>query len=702
MADIKYLVEVDATGAVKSVKNFDDVLDDLKKNSAGAEGAHKSLWKQVALGQAVYDVAKKTGREFVDFLKDSVKASIESEDANNRLNSALESTGRTVGPLSEHFREYADQLMKQTVYDDEAIKGAQALLLQLTNLDQQGMDEATKGALGLATVMGTDLNSAARMVAQAYGGNFNALGRMVPAVREAKTESEKLAAVKDFLTKAFQRAQAETGTFGGKLKQLGNTYGEIKEAAGKLVTQNYAVMDSLSKIAEGIVYLANADDMLAGKDAILREQQNRQVEWLSKAAVAAGWHYGQMSKLIEAYQGNTAALTMAINKGKEGTAIQEALNKVVMEAHTIWDKEAEARKKAEQGTNSGTAADEKAIEARKKLTSAAQAIIDKARPLAAARRKIREEEEALDAAYKAGFITAELHAAGIGHLRVEYNNLVVPIASATDALLKFADAAGNKVIPGIRDIQTTSQKASFSISKSWAKSAQEWIEKNNEGVQEVFSQVTNFTSQIDALSQVTLGKRLAELDAEYQARLEAIKKSTMSEDEKNQAIEALESEYNMKRQQAQQKAASQQKLGAIAQAIISTYEAAAKALTAGPIIGPILMGIITAMGLLQVAKIRATPLAEGAIFRKPVFSPGAEYTAGEAGPEAVIPLRELPRIMRELTPAADRGGFGLNRPIIIQNRIILDGREMKAWTTKTVIQAGDLGKLGTIGKGFRQ
>lgn len=45
------------------------------------------------------------------------------------------------------------------------------------------------------------------------------------------------------------------------------------------------------------------------------------------------------------------------------------------------------------------------------------------------------------------------------------------------------------------------------------------------------------------------------------------------------------------------------KAAAVANATMSTYEAAAKALTAGPILGPILAGIITALGLANVSKI---------------------------------------------------------------------------------------------------
>lgn len=697
MADIRFLVEVDADGAVKSIKNFDGTLEDLKKKSGEAEGAHKSLWKQVALGQAAWEVAKKAGGMFLDFLKGSIEAAMEAEKAQKGLEAALESTGRPVESMSRHLNDYAQELKKTTVYDDEAIARTQALLVQLTNLDEKGLDAATKGAIGLASVMGMDLDSAATLVAKSMAGNTAVLSRYGISVKETGTAEEKRAELLDKLGGFYSRATAETETYGGKLAQLKNTYGDIKEAVGRLVTQNTALMDGLNRIASELLYLAEADDMLARKTKDNQEAQNRQVDWLSKAAVAAGFHYGQMAKLIEAYQGNTNALIHDINAGKHGIEIKTALTKVVQNSHKAWDAEAEKRRKATEGARLAAEEDEKAKEAKKKLVDEINAIIDRGSPLASAFRKNAEELTKLDKALKAGAIDLKTYNAAAKVLENEEARLLLDMMPVTKETKEWSKALENAV-PDLVGYGNKAVEVGEMVKVTWAESAAAWVASNKEATDEIFAQVTNFTNQIDALSQASLNKKLAQLDKEYQARLENIKSSTMSEEQKNQAIEALEAEYNMKREQAQQKAAAQQKVGAIAQAIISTYEAAAKALTAGPIIGPILMGIITAMGLLQVAKIKATPLAEGAIFQKPVFSPGGGFVAGEAGYEAVLPLRELPRLMREIAGARGVSGMGGNSNIYLDNRIIIDGKEMKRWTTQAVQQAGRLGKLGRVGK----
>ena len=143
----------------------------------------------------------------VDTVKDSIVAATEAEKSEAALASALATTGRNVEQTLPSLVKYADELMSQTVYDDEAIKGAMALTAQLTNLNEKGIKEATKGALGLASVFGMDLQSATRAVAQGYEGNFMALGRLIPEIRNAKTESEKHAAMVEGLAKMYGRAQ---------------------------------------------------------------------------------------------------------------------------------------------------------------------------------------------------------------------------------------------------------------------------------------------------------------------------------------------------------------------------------------------------------------------------------------------------------------------------------------------------------------
>jgi hypothetical protein len=89
-------------------------------------------------------------------------------------------------------------------------------------------------------------------------------------------------------------------------------------------------------------------------------------------------------------------------------------------------------------------------------------------------------------------------------------------------------------------------------------------------------------------------------------------------------------------------AAVAQKALSVFNTFMSTKEAATKALTAGPIAGPILAGIIGAMGLANMAMIAAKPIpmAEGGIVMP--RAGGTLAQIGEAGrPEAVIPLDRM-------------------------------------------------------------
>lgn len=55
------------------------------------------------------------------------------------------------------------------------------------------------------------------------------------------------------------------------------------------------------------------------------DAQERSALVLADASIAAGWHTGRMRDLIDAYQGNTAALQADIREGKHGVDIQAAL-----------------------------------------------------------------------------------------------------------------------------------------------------------------------------------------------------------------------------------------------------------------------------------------------------------------------------------------------------------------------------------------
>ena len=239
MADVRYIITVDTTGATASIKQFEGQVSNLGKTTQEkATPSIARLTTAIAAGLVAYQAASRALSGLTRFVADTVEAAIEAEEAENNLRLAIETTGREVAGNLVHYTKYAESLMKITRFDDEAIKSTQALLLQLTNLDQKGIDEATRGAIGLATVFKVDLDTAARIVAKAMEGNVEMLGRYIPKVRDAKTEADKLAIAKEELAKMFTRAEGAMGTTGALLGELKKYYNELKEAVGKAVTEN--------------------------------------------------------------------------------------------------------------------------------------------------------------------------------------------------------------------------------------------------------------------------------------------------------------------------------------------------------------------------------------------------------------------------------------------------------------------------------
>lgn len=700
MADVKYLITVDATGAIKVVKDFDGALDNLAKTSGKTTTAHEGLWKQFAIGQIAVNLATKALRALEAQFFACIKGAIDEEKSEKALQAALEITGRTVEGNLKHYLDFAEAQMKVTTYTHEEVEASQALLLQMTNLDQNGIDRATKGAMGLASTMGIDLHSATMMVTKAMEGNYQALGRVGIKVSETMTAEEKHDYILGRLSDLYQRSVKEADTFGGSLKQLKNSWGEVQEEVGKAIIGNESVQRTIKDLKGWLDKISQSPDFKLWMSDV--------VNGMVAIAKGAAWVVTGLRNIANELHGVNKAdkelteaqikLNAALDRARAAGHDVDQVARAIAEAHK---KEAEAVKETGSIVRAATDEDNKAVEAKKKLADAAQDIIDRANPLDGALRKLGVDQAILNKAFEKGIIDAKGLQKGIDGLKDEYVRLVKPVDSADDALLKMAMDARNRFIPAMSDSGIAAQKAAAKTKQSWTEAAQSWITKNQETWQAVLACANAAVNGIDNALKQSLNNKMLLLDKEYQARLDFIKKSTMSEAEKNKAIEALDAEYDMKRRELQRKAAEQGKAVAIMQAIVNVAEGVTKALASGiPPWNFILAGITAAAGAIQIALIRAQPipLAAGGIFKKPVFSSGADYMAGEAGPEAVIPLRELPRMMRELGLTRGGGGGASDRPITLHAHIYIAGKKIEDQVIKIVEEAGQLGRLRLAGK----
>jgi hypothetical protein len=342
-----------------------------------------------------------------DVIASSITNAIEAEQAENNLKAALEITGRTVEGNIQHYKKFAAEQLKATTYTDEQVMASQALLLQLTSLDQKGLDRATKGAMGLASTMGIDLHSATMMVTKAMEGNYGALGRVGIRVGENLTAEQKQASMLDQLEKLYGRSTREVGTFGGSLKQLANNWDEVKEQAGKAVIETEG-------FGTAIVALNKAMSNFVASGAFTRF-----LEQLERFPVIRSFSDAlkllTLSLELEAAKADHAAkvnagLGIAIDVVGKAFAKAAPLTKVfgidfaalVGMFASAPAKINEVGNKVHELTAAEIKAAKEAADAYKKLGDAAADIVAKYNPLLGAMIKLKAEEDTLTKAWKAG------------------------------------------------------------------------------------------------------------------------------------------------------------------------------------------------------------------------------------------------------------------------------------------------------------
>lgn len=153
-----------------------------------------------------------------------ISKTIEAEKVQAQLQSRLKDTGGVAGRTLQQLNEQASKLQNVTVFDDEAIGNAQAMLLTFTQIRGVNFDRTIEAATNLATVMGTDVTDAAKLLGKALSEPEQGLGALRKAgvtFTDAQTEQIKK------MIEAGQIAEAQTVI----LDKLQGTMGTAAAAA---------------------------------------------------------------------------------------------------------------------------------------------------------------------------------------------------------------------------------------------------------------------------------------------------------------------------------------------------------------------------------------------------------------------------------------------------------------------------------------
>jgi len=235
-------------------------LRELAKSAKGAEQDTSSLGvsfgKLVAsmvTAEAIISGVKTAFGALVGGIETSIKAAGEAEKAHAQMAAALRAQGTAIPSVMTAYQGYASALEKTTIFQDDALEGAEALLTQIGNVMPRDMEKALAATTELASGLGIDLTSAATLVAKAAEGTTTGLRKLGVETTDAHGKALAFGKVLDSITDKFGgQAAAVAGTYQGRLEQLGNTWNNVEESIGRVITQNQTLLSAFDVLNKAI------------------------------------------------------------------------------------------------------------------------------------------------------------------------------------------------------------------------------------------------------------------------------------------------------------------------------------------------------------------------------------------------------------------------------------------------------------------
>ena len=218
----------------------------------GAEGETETFGGKMSnimagVGQAMAGLAIGGAVALGSFLVGAVQSASEAEDALAQLEAVIKSTGGVAGMTAEELTGLAGAFQKTTKFGEEAVMGAQSILLTFTGIGKDVFPEVTAMTLDMAQALGTDAKSAAMQLGKALNdpvAGLSALSRSgVSFTEEQKTmiktmvEAGDVAGAQGVILAELSRefggsAVAAGATFSGQLEIAKNMLGEFGEMVG--------------------------------------------------------------------------------------------------------------------------------------------------------------------------------------------------------------------------------------------------------------------------------------------------------------------------------------------------------------------------------------------------------------------------------------------------------------------------------------
>lgn len=219
-----------AKGSVKAANSIRLFRNSTKKSVQSAKDLASSV-KKLALAYLGFRALQGLLSGMVKF----ADAFNTQTTAVNGLAKALQLSGEFSEQSMQSHKAFAAQMQAGANVGDEVTLGLMKQASMLGVSDEE-LQNVTKTAIGLSEATGIELNTALKRTVGAMSGVMGELGEVIPTVRQAQTEEEKLAAVTAIAAKGFEQKKSSIESLRGIMTKARNTIGDMMEKIGELLS----------------------------------------------------------------------------------------------------------------------------------------------------------------------------------------------------------------------------------------------------------------------------------------------------------------------------------------------------------------------------------------------------------------------------------------------------------------------------------
>ena len=274
--------------------------------------------RTVALGVAVGNLASKMIAGAVNGVRRWIDEALLAERANVMLDAALRGTGQYTDEVARKMKDLAGAIQDETGAVDEAVKGNIAMLATMgVSVDKMG--EAARAVQALSA-LNFEGSQAAKAVALAMEGNMLGFQRMIPALRNAKTEAEKVAAVNKVLAAGYEQQKANLNTVGGAWEALKGRIGDAREEIIGAVFEGLKLGQTLDSMQAAVGRFLQSDTFNDFTDRL-----KSGADYVTQIIEAMGTDGG--TKEVLAAMGNVILAALKDGADYVGDAIRRAFGK---------------------------------------------------------------------------------------------------------------------------------------------------------------------------------------------------------------------------------------------------------------------------------------------------------------------------------------------------------------------------------------